>query len=72
MITAILITYSIFAIVIGLFNFMAVISEDYDTWIAVLTGLLTGAIMPIVIAIILIILLLPIIVPCATAIYLFG
>lgn len=72
MITAILIIYSILAIVIGLFNFMAAISEDVETWMAVLVGLLTGALMPIVIAIILIISLLPIIIPCATLIYLFG
>lgn len=72
MITIALITYSIMAIVIGLFSFMYAITEDLELRLAVLTGLLTGAIMPFVIAFVIGILLLPIIIPCATAIYIFG
>ena len=73
MITAALITYSIMAIIIGLFSFMYALTEEAEPWVAAaLFGLLAGAILPFVIVFFIVIALLPIIIPCATAIYIFG
>ena len=72
MITVALITYSIMAILIGLFSFMYAITEDLELMVAILAGLLTGAVMPFVIVFVVGVLLLPIIIPCLTAIYIFG
>lgn len=74
MLTFILISYSIMAIVTGIMTFGSICSDcaDVDLWIAIILSLLTGAILPIIVALLLIISLLPIIIPCATLIYLFG
>lgn len=73
MLTIILITYSILAILVGLYSFIYSFGECCDDLkVSILTGLVCGAIMPIVIISVIIVWLLPIIIPCATAIYLFG
>lgn len=75
MLTFILITYSIAAIIVAIMTFCSIcyVSTDADLWwLAILFSLLSGAILPIIVALLLIISLLPIIIPCATLIYLFG
>lgn len=75
MLTVILITYSLAAIIAAIISFGWICDECTDDglwWLAIICSLLTGAILPIIGALIIIVSLLPIIIPCATLIYLFG
>lgn len=75
MLTIILISYSLAAIVTGIITFCYIICDgNYDIVLgpAIFISLLAGAILPLIGTALIILSLLPIIIPCATAIYLFG